>query len=71
MAKKGSRCWFLTKEGIYENLRGKAISVTDNDLSDLFPYEGYTGTPLHFGDHQIYPPDVSNINSRIYFRQGH
>ncbi|PYV36468.1 MAG: hypothetical protein DMG06_30635 [Acidobacteria bacterium] len=56
----------MAKDGIYEVIR-----ITDNDLYNLFPYEGDTGTRVQFGDHQIQPLDVSHINRRAYFRQGH
>lgn len=54
----GKDVYFRTKDGISLSPGGQgAVSITDGDLFNLFPHEGFTPTPVVRGPYIVYPPD--------------
>jgi hypothetical protein len=54
----GKDVYFRTKDGISLSRGGQgAFSITDEDLFNLFPHEGFTPTPITRGPYVVYPPD--------------
>lgn len=54
----GKDVYFRTKDGISLSRSGQgAVSITDDDLYNLFPHEGFTPSPVVRGPYIVYPPD--------------
>src|SRR5580765_570001 len=54
----GKDVYFRTKDGISVSYGGQgAESITDEDLYNLFPHEGFTPQPVTRGGFTVYPPD--------------
>ncbi len=72
----GRDVYFRTKDGISVSHGGQgAESITDEDLYNLFPHEGFTPTPVVRGPFIVYPPDdtqpllqkLNAANGYIYY----
>jgi hypothetical protein len=64
----GKYCYFWAKDGILRMVPGApATSLTDPDLSNLFPTEGAEGTiagrDVAYGPYTFYAPDYSRVAS--------
>jgi hypothetical protein len=56
----GGNVYFRAKDGIYVSPGGQGgKSITDQDLFNLFPHEGFTPSPVTVGGFTVYPPDDS------------
>ncbi len=56
----GGNVFFRAKDGVMLSPGGQgAKSITDDDLFNLFPHEGFTPIPVTRGGYTIYPPDDS------------
>lgn len=54
----GGVVYFRAKDGIYASPGGQGgISITDADLFNLFPHEGFTPQPVTRGGFTVYPPN--------------
>lgn len=54
----GKDAYFRAKDGIYISRSGQGSqSITDEDLYNLFPHEGFTPVPVIRGPYIVYPPD--------------
>jgi hypothetical protein len=54
----GKDVYFRTKDGISVSYGGQgAESITEQDLFNLFPHEGFTPVPIARGPFIVYPPD--------------
>jgi hypothetical protein len=54
----GKDVYFRAKDGIYVSHGGQGSeSITDEDLYNLFPHEGFVPTPVVRGPFIVYPPD--------------
>jgi len=54
----GRNVFFRGKDGIYVSPGGQgAKSITDEDLFNLFPHEGFRPSPVTIGGFTIWPPD--------------
>jgi hypothetical protein len=52
--------FYRSKDGIEASVGGsRQQSLTDDDLFNLFPHEGYIPAPITLGGYTIYPPDDS------------
>jgi hypothetical protein len=72
----GGTAFFRAKDGIYISPGGTGCkSITDNDLYNLFPHEGFQPSPITLGGYTIYPPDdslpdaqkLSSANGYVYY----
>ncbi len=55
----GKTVFFRGKDGIYASGGNGAQSITDAQLYNLFPHEGFLPSPVVIGPFTIYPPDDS------------
>ena len=54
----GGNVFFRAKDGIMHSPGGQgARSITDDDIYNLFPHEGFKPQPVTRGAYTIYPPD--------------
>lgn len=54
----GGNVFFRAKDGIYISPGGQgAKSITDEDLYNLFPHEGFKPQPVTLAGFTVYPPD--------------
>jgi hypothetical protein len=54
----GHTVFFRAKDGIYVSPGGQGgKSITDDDLFNLFPHEGFIPQPVTIGGFTVYPPD--------------
>jgi hypothetical protein len=57
----GGNVFFRAKDGIYISPGGQGgKSITDEDLYNLFPHEGFNPVPVTIGGFTVYPPDDTN-----------
>lgn len=57
----GGNVFFRAKDGIYISPSGQGgKSITDEDLFNLFPHEGFVPQPVTIGGYVVYPPDDNN-----------
>lgn len=54
----GKTVYFRGKDGIYVSPGGVgATSITDQDIFNIFPHEGFKPVPITLAGYTIYPPD--------------
>ena len=53
----GQTVYFRSKDGIYMSNGSSGKSITDDDIYNLFPHEGFTPQPILRGPYTVYPPD--------------
>jgi hypothetical protein len=54
----GKTAYFRGKDGIYVSPGGVgSTSITDQDLFNIFPHEGFKPVPITLAGYTIYPPD--------------
>lgn len=65
--------FYRSKDGIEASTGGgKQQSLSDADLFNLFPHEGYLPSPITIGDVTIFPPDDSKPeDQRMHFATGY
>lgn len=57
----GGNVFFRAKDGIYVSPGGQGSkSITDEDLYNLFPHEGFKPQPVTRGGFVVYPPNDNN-----------
>jgi hypothetical protein len=61
----GGNVFFRAKDGIYVSPGGQGSkSITDEDLYNLFPHEGFLPSPVIRGPYTAYPPDDTKPQSQ-------
>lgn len=61
----GGTVFFRAKDGIYASPGGQGgRSITDEDLYNLFPHEGFTPESITRGPYTVYPPDDTRTTSQ-------
>src|SRR5512146_997353 len=72
----GSMAFFRAKDGIYVSPGGNGSqSITDGDLYNLFPHEGFQPQPITLAGFTVYPPDdtrpdaqqLNSANGYVYY----
>ena len=72
----GGNFFFRAKDGIYISPGGQGSkSITDADLYNIFPHEGFVPQPVNRGGFTVYPPDdtlpqlqkLSVANGYLYY----
>ena len=60
----GGNVYFISNDGIYLSPGGAgAQSITDLDIFNLFPHEGYDQVTATIAGNSVAPPDYTNTNS--------
>lgn len=69
----GKNVFFRGKDGIYVSSGGAGSeSITDGQLFNLFPHEGYLPSPVQIGPYTVYPPDDTNPSAqKLQFAYGY
>lgn len=59
----GKNVFFRAKDGVYVSPGGAGSqSITDAQLFNLFPHEGFMPSPVVIGPYTVYPPDDTQPN---------
>lgn len=59
----GSKIYFVAKDGIYATAGGPGVSLTDDDLYNLFPHEGVPGQTVVYNGIGNFAPDYGRVNT--------
>lgn len=66
------KMYYGTATGIVATGGGPATSITDPDLTMLFPHDGQPGQPVKIGSTTFFPPDMTlTANLRLYPERDH
>jgi hypothetical protein len=68
----GDKIYYLSVSGIVATTGGTPVSITDPDLSLLFPKDGRPGEPVKLGAATFQPPDFAQTQAlRLYYEKNH
>lgn len=68
----GPLIWFLGRDGIYQTAGGSPQSITDQDLSLLFPHDNIPGVNVTLGSNTFYAPDMTQTSAlRLSYADSH
>lgn len=59
----GKLIYFVAKDGIYATGGGSGVSLTDDELYNLFPHEGISGQNIVYNGVTFYAPDYGRAES--------